>query len=328
MNLLITGGAGFIGSNFVQYWQRFHPKDRITIIDSNTYAANWKNLEGTYGAYYEIDINNQELVLALIHKNEIDTIVHFAAETHVDRSIANPKPFVEANVNGTLALLECIDPKLNIRFHHVSTDEVYGSILFGSAKEGAPYAPNNPYSATKAASDHLVRSFVKTYGLNATISHCTNNYGPNQYPEKLIPKVIHHAIVGQTIPIYGTGHQRRDWIYVWDHCRAIDLILKKGKAGQVYNISANMEHENQFVIRQICKILNHYGPSSHPDYSKLIMRGCARDGDDYRYALDSSKLRKMGWKPQVTFEHGLKLTVLWYLECLMFDKMLKKLLMV
>jgi len=303
----VTGGAGFIGSNFIHYWLKKYKKDEIINLDKMTYAANPKNLEGLPEDRHKLvvgDIADAELVNKLV--KDVDAIVNFAAESHVDNSINNSEPFIHSNIVGVHVLLEAAR-KYEKRFHQISTDEVYGSLPLNSTKkfnENTPYNPRNPYAATKAAADHLVMAYVNTYKLNATISNCSNNFGPRQHPEKLIPKAITNALQGKPIPIYGNGMQVRDWIYVEDHCSAIDLILKKGEIGEKYLISAENEQHNIDVVKSILKILNK--PNS------LIQYVADRPGHDVRYALEPKKIKELGWKPRYKFGEALENTVKWY----------------
>jgi len=303
----VTGGAGFIGSNFIHYWLKKYKKDEIINLDKMTYAANPKNLEGLPEDRHKLvvgDIADAELVNKLV--KDVDAIVNFAAESHVDNSINNSEPFIHSNIVGVHVLLEAAK-KYEKRFHQISTDEVYGSLPLNSTKkfnEHTPYNPRNPYAATKAAADHLVMAYVNTYKLNATISNCSNNFGPRQHPEKLIPKTITNALQNKPIPIYGNGMQVRDWIYVEDHCSAIDLILKKGEIGEKYLISAENERHNIDVVKSILKLLNK--PNS------LIQYVADRPGHDVRYALEPKKIKELGWKPKYKFDEALKNTVKWY----------------
>jgi len=303
----VTGGAGFIGSNFIHYWLKKYKKDEIINLDKMTYAANPKNLEGLPEDRHRLvvgDIADAELVNKLV--KDVDAIVNFAAESHVDNSINNSEPFIHSNIVGVHVLLEAAR-KYEKRFHQISTDEVYGSLPLNSAKrfnEHTPYNPRNPYAATKAAADHLVLAYVNTYKLNATISNCSNNFGPRQHSEKLIPKAITNALQGRPIPIYGNGMQVRDWIYVEDHCSAIDLILKKGEIGEKYLVSAENELHNIDVVKSILKILNK--PNS------LIQYVADRPGHDVRYALEPKKIKELGWKPRYKFDEALENTVRWY----------------
>ena len=308
MKLLVTGGAGFIGSNFIHYWFKKHPKDKIVNIDLLTYAANLANLDGVERYNYEFvkgDIANVEMVDKLV--KDVDVIVNFAAESHVDNSIKSSEPFIHSNIIGVHTLLE-VSRKHERRFHQVSTDEVYGALPLNSKKkfnEASPYLPQNPYSATKAAADHLVRAYCNTYKLNATISNCSNNFGPRQHIEKLIPKTIMNAINNKKIPVYGNGLQVRDWIYVDDHCSGIEKILKNGIAGETYLIGANQEKHNIDVIRQILRSLNKPG--------EFIEHVADRPGHDVRYAIDATKIQdKLKWKPTYNFEDALSKTIDWY----------------
>jgi len=315
MNLLVTGGAGFIGSNFILYWLKKYPQDKILNLDKLTYAGNLENLKTVENnsnyAFVKGDICNLSLVDSLIKKYNIDTIVHFAAESHVDRSIMDPAPFIKTNIEGTYVLLEAALKNKIKRFHHISTDEVFGALPLNSKEkfnEKTAYNPRSPYSASKAASDHLVRAYYVTYGLPITISNCSNNYGPYQFPEKLIPLAITNIIEGKKVPIYGDGLYVRDWLYVEDHCKALDLILHKGKVGETYFIGGLTEDINNIeVVRKILKIMGR--DESYIEYVK------DRPGHDRRYAIDWSKInRELSWKPEVDFDTGLKLTVDWYLK--------------
>jgi dTDP-glucose 4,6-dehydratase len=307
LKLLVTGGVGFIGSNFIHYWLKKYKKDEIINLDKMTYAANTKNLEGLPEDRHKLivgDIADAKLVNKIV--KDVDAIINFAAESHVDNSINNLEPFIHSNIVGVHVLLEAAR-KYEKRFHQISTDEVYGSLPLNSKKrfnERSPYNPRNPYAATKAAADHLVMAYVNTYKINATISNCSNNFGPRQHPEKLIPKTITNALQGKSIPIYGNGMQVRDWIYVEDHCSAIDLILKNGEAGEKYLVSAENERHNIDVVKSILKILNK--PNS------LIQYVPDRPGHDVRYALEPKKIKKLGWKPRYKFDEALKNTVEWY----------------
>jgi len=315
MNLLVTGGAGFIGSNFILYWLKKYPQDKILNLDKLTYAGNLENLKTVENnlnyAFVKGDICDLSLVDSLIKKYNIDTIVHFAAESHVDRSILDPAPFIKTNIEGTYVLLEAALKNKIKRFHHISTDEVFGALPLDSKEkfnEKTAYNPRSPYSASKAASDHLVRAYYVTYGLPITISNCSNNYGPYQFPEKLIPLAITNIIEGKKVPIYGDGLYVRDWLYVEDHCKALDLILHKGKVGETYFIGGLTEDiPNIEVVRKILKIMGK--DESYIEYVK------DRPGHDRRYAIDWSKInRGLSWKPEVDFDTGLKLTVDWYLK--------------
>jgi len=304
--ILVTGGLGFIGSNFVRYLVEEVGIDaaEITVVDALKYGSNENNLKDLGYTLVKGDICDYELMAELVKKT--DTIVNFAAETHVDRSISNPYAFVESNVLGTYTILEAMR-KLNpgARLVHVGTDEVYGDIEEGSFKEEDMLRPSSPYSASKAAADMFVLAYVRTYGLDALITRCTNNYGPYQFPEKLIPKAILRAKMDMKIPIYGTGKNIRDWIFVKDHCEALDLALERGDKGEIYNISAGEERTNVEVVTAILRIMN------KPDLIEFVED---RPGHDIRYSLDSSKIRSLGWKPKHSFKEGLEETVEWYLE--------------
>ncbi|HEX9503546.1 MAG TPA: dTDP-glucose 4,6-dehydratase [Patescibacteria group bacterium] len=311
MKYLVTGGAGFIGSNFIHYLFEKYPDAEIINLDKLTYSANLDSLKkfenDPHFKFVKGDIADTAVVNELVP--QVDVIVHFAAETHVDRSILGPAMFIQTNVVGTQVLLDAA-VKHKKRFHHISTDEVFGDLdLHGTDKfdEKTPYNPSSPYSASKAASDHLVRSYVRTYGLQATISNCSNNYGPYQFPEKLIPQTIIFALQGKKIPVYGKGQNIRDWIFVQDHNSAVDLILKKGKSGETYLIGAESEKTNLEVVKTILKILE--------KSEGLIEFVTDRPGHDLRYAIDSGKIqRELGWKPVTDFEKGLGETVNWYQE--------------
>ena len=313
MKLLVTGGAGFIGSNFILYWLKKYSQDKILNLDKLTYAGNLENLKSVENnpnyVFVKGDICDLSLVDSLIKKYNIDTIVHFAAETHVDRSIMDPAPFIKANIEGTYVLLEAALKNKIKRFHHISTDEVFGDLPLDSKEkfnEKTPYRPRSPYSASKAAADHLVRAYHITYKLPITISNCSNNFGPYQFPEKLIPLAITNLLEGKKVPIYGDGLYSRDWLYVEDHCRAIDLILKKGEIGHTYLIGGQTETiSNLEVIKKIIKIMG-------KDES-LINFVADRPGHDRRYAIDWSTInQKLGWSPAFDFETSLKKTVDWY----------------
>ena len=337
--MLVTGGAGFIGSNFIRYvLEKTGFPGRVVNLDKLTYAGNPENLEDirrkykSRYAFVKGDICDFRLLNGLFKKYSPETVVHFAAESHVDRSIFGPKDFIETNIHGTFALLETArsfwlsripDPRSSIsyRFHHVSTDEVYGSLgKTGKFKETTPYDPRSPYSASKASSDHLVRAYHHTYGLPVTISNCSNNYGPYHFPEKLIPLAILNALEGKPLPVYGDGLQVRDWLYVGDHCAAIWRILRKGRAGETYNVGGNCEKTNISVVKEICRALERLAPSAaNPalkgrSYEDLITFVKDRAGHDRRYAIDFGKIKRgLGWSPSVTFARGLAETVRWYL---------------
>jgi dTDP-glucose 4,6-dehydratase len=330
-NILVTGGAGFIGSNFIRYMLDAEPEVGIVNLDALTYAGNRDNLEGLPDPERHIfvhgDICDKNLVTRLFTKHDIDTVVHFAAESHVDRSIKDPGAFVRTNVTGTLTLLDAakkywIDDKAHssgdVRFHHVSTDEVYGSLGpdEDSWTENSPYAPRSPYAASKAGADHLVRSYGHTFGLPCTITNCSNNYGPYQFPEKLIPVIILNALEGSPIPVYGDGGQIRDWLYVDDHCAAIHTVLRSGKAGETYNIGGGNQMTNLEIVETVCGILDTQQPGSvnvpHRNFIKSVPD---RPGHDRRYDLNTSKIRsELGWHPAHSPKDGLSGTVQWYLN--------------
>ncbi len=331
LNWLITGGAGFIGSNFIHHILSSRNDIAIVNFDALTYAGNSNNLKKVESnpryKFIKGDICNRQQVDLALRENEITTIVHFAAETHVDRSILGPMQFVVTNVNGTATLLDAArDYWLNNpqapagakRFHHISTDEVFGSLKADEPAwtELVPYAPNSPYAASKAASDHLVRAYGHTYGLPVTISNCSNNYGPYQFLEKLIPLVIMNAINGRKIPVYGDGQQIRDWLYVEDHCEAIARILVDGTPGETYNIGGANQPANLTIVQTICHVLDELVPNSgYKPHESLITYVKDRPGHDRRYAMDSGKIkRELGWMPRYSLEDGLRKTVQWYLD--------------
>jgi dTDP-glucose 4,6-dehydratase len=309
--ILITGGMGFIGSNFIYYWKKNHPEDHLINVDLLTYAGNEDNLRSLDGqAGYQFvlgDIGHAALINQLM-KQGVDVVVHFAAESHVDRSIHNPRSFVLTNVAGTQCLLEAARQHQVKKFIHISTDEVYGSLGDeGAFTETTPLAPNSPYSASKAGSDMLVRAYYETYGFPAVITRCSNNYGPRQFPEKLIPLIITRALRNEPIPIYGDGLNIRDWLYVEDHCSAIERVIEDGVPGEVYNIGGQNERTNLEVVKSILKLLN--------KTEDLIHFVSDRPGHDRRYAIDSSKIRReLGWVPSYSFESGLKKTLDWYVQ--------------
>lgn len=321
MNILVTGGAGFIGSNFIHYMLKQHPDDNLINLDLLTYAGNIHNLDDVKNnAHYHFvkgNIVNRELVSHLVHEFQIDHIVNFAAESHVDRSILHPDIFVETNVQGTLALLDVAKREGVDKFLQVSTDEVYGTLgATGYFTEKSPLQPNSPYSASKASADMIVRSYFETYGYNVNITRCSNNYGPYQFPEKLIPLMTSNGMEGKDLPIYGNGKNIRDWLYVEDHCQAIDLVLRNGKPGEVYNVGGHNEKTNNEIVRLIVKQL---GISS--DHIKYVKD---RLGHDKRYAIDPSKIEKeLGWKPNYTFDTGIVKTIKWYQENIDWWKPLK-----
>jgi len=341
-NLLVTGGAGFIGANFVHYWLKTYPSNRIVVLDALTYAGNVKNLSTVESnpdfRFVHGDILNYDLTVNLLREEKIDTIVHFAAESHVDRSITGPDAFIETNVKGTHELLKAAktvwldeNPSMAHLFQHVSTDEVYGTLEANDPpfREDTPYAPNSPYAASKASSDFFVRSYQETYGLNTNISNCSNNYGPYQFPEKLIPLVITNILESKALPIYGDGKQIRDWLYVDDHAIGIDLIIRKGKRGEPYNIGGINEWANIDIVNLVCDLvderisnsdeLQKQYPNAPTNQGKrareLITYVTDRPGHDRRYAIDPTKSNnEIGYQPKESFETGKKKTVDWYLN--------------
>ncbi|MFM1895181.1 MAG: dTDP-glucose 4,6-dehydratase [Pseudomonadota bacterium] len=343
--LLVTGAAGFIGANFVRYWQQQRPRDLIVVLDALTYAGNKANLAPLLGLknfeFVHGNICDYELVLSLLRHHRIDTLVHFAAESHVDRSIENPNAFIETNVTGTLSLLNAArqywllggdsDAPLPHRFHHVSTDEVYGSLgpQDPPFRETTAYAPNSPYAASKAASDHLVRAWHHTFGLQVTTSNCSNNYGPLHFPEKLIPLCLLNILQGRPLPIYGDGQQIRDWLFVDDHSRGIELILEKGRVGETYNIGGNNEWANIDTVKLLCRIVDDQFLADAGLAARFPASPCAggtpaaslisfvkdRAGHDVRYAIDAGKIMgELGYRPREDFHSGLARTVRWYLD--------------
>ncbi|MFZ9738292.1 MAG: dTDP-glucose 4,6-dehydratase [Prochlorotrichaceae cyanobacterium] len=327
-SLLVTGAAGFIGSNFVHYWHDRYPQDQIVVLDALTYAGHRQSLADLEAApnfrFYHGSINDRVLVDQLCQTHQIDHLVHFAAESHVDRSILNPGAFIETNVVGTFVLLEAFyahwkahgQPE-HYRFHHVSTDEVFGSLspTDPAFSETTPYAPNSPYSASKAGSDHLVRSYHHTYGLPTLMTNCSNNYGPYQFPEKLIPLMIVNILQGKPLPVYGDGQNVRDWLYVKDHCEAIDRVLQAGKPGETYGIGGEAEVKNIDLVTQICQIMDAKVDTLPAKPARnLIEYVTDRPGHDRRYAMNITKIRReLGWSPTVTLEQGLEQTIDWYL---------------
>ena len=330
-NILLTGTAGFIGSNFVPYFLDKYPEYNLINLDLLTYAGNLENLKECEGnpqyKFIKGDICNRELVEFIFTEYDIQGVIHFAAESHVDNSIKNPGVFIETNVTGTFTLIDVAraywmnkpftykEDYENCRFHHISTDEVYGTLnetdLF---TESTPYAPNSPYSASKASSDMIVRSYQETYGLNTVITNCSNNYGPKQHDEKLIPTIIRKALAGESIPIYGDGKNIRDWLYVLDHCKGIDLVYHTGKEANVYNLGGRDERTNLQIVDAICKILDEKVPKN-VSYKELITFVEDRAGHDRRYAIDATKLEtELGWKADENFDSGIIKTVEWYLE--------------
>lgn len=349
--LLVTGGAGFIGANFAHHWVAKHSGDRVVVLDALTYAGNRLNLKDVEGhanfRFVRGDICDEALVQGLMRSEGIDTVVHFAAESHVDRSIDGPDAFIRTNIVGTHALLKAakaewldrLGGKGIFRFHHVSTDEVYGSLGAEDPPftEVTPYSPNSPYSASKAASDHLVRAYHHTFGLPTTISNCSNNYGPYQFPEKLIPLIIRNALEARPLPVYGDGQNVRDWLYVADHVHGIELVLDKGQVGEVYNIGGNNEWKNIDIVTLVCALIDEL-VSGSPVYRERFPRCPAsqgkktaeliayvkdRPGHDRRYAIDASKSRKkLNYMPQESFETGIRKTLNWYLENAVWWQML------
>ena len=330
-NILVTGGAGFIGSNFVHYLQRNAPDTNIINLDALTYAGRLENLQGLpqpeKHTFMRGDICNDELVEKLLREHAIDTIVHFAAESHVDRSLLGPKAFVETNIVGTFTMLEAarkvwIEDGIlsgeNVRFHHISTDEVYGTLTPDDPAftEKTPYDPTSPYAASKASSDHLVRAYGNSFGFPFTISNCSNNYGPYQFPEKLIPLIITNALNGKALPIYGDGMQIRDWLYVEDHCEAIWTIINKGEPGESYNIGGENQPPNIEIVKTICDIIDQSGASLPVKPCRdLITYVKDRPGHDRRYAMNIDKIkRELGWQPRHDLKAGLKKTVAWYMD--------------
>ena len=329
--VLITGGAGFIGSNFIKYFLQKNSDIKVINLDKLTYAGDISNLEDVSKnknySFIEGDICNRSLIEELFSKYHFQGVIHFAAESHVDNSIKSPGAFIDTNITGTFNLLDVsknywmVGPNQiktgfeNARFHHISTDEVYGTLgETGLFSEQTPYAPNSPYSASKAASDFIVRSYFHTYGMNVVTTNCSNNYGPKQHNEKLIPTIIRKAISGENIPIYGDGKNIRDWLYVLDHCKGIDLVYKTGKTGETYNIGGRNERDNLYIVDVICSILDEVRPEKK-SYKEQITFVKDRPGHDFRYAIDASKIEKeLGWKADENFESGIKKTIEWYLK--------------
>jgi dTDP-glucose 4,6-dehydratase len=329
VSILVTGGAGFIGSNFVLDWLA-QSDEPVINLDRLTYAGNLENLASLANdprhIFVQGDICDRALVDTILQQNQPRALIHFAAESHVDRSIHGPSAFMRTNIDGTFTLLEAARDhwrnlneagKRRFRVHHVSTDEVYGSLTSDQAPftETSLYQPNSPYSASKAASDHLVRAWHHTYGLPVTTSNCSNNYGPFQFPEKLIPLMITHALAGKPLPIYGDGQQIRDWLYVTDHCAAIRRILEDGRVGAVYNVGGWNELANLDIVAQVVALLDELRPNPVGSYARLITHVTDRPGHDRRYAIDARKIeQELGWRPMETFATGLRKTVLWYLD--------------
>jgi len=334
--LFVTGGAGFIGSNFIRYTLSHRPEWRILNLDTLTYAGNLANFndlphqDNQRHRFFQGDIRKKEDISSLLAEENYDAIIHFAAESHVDRSIIGPEVFMETNVLGTFRLLEATKAYWegkgkpdNFRFLHVSTDEVYGSLgPYGYFHENTPYDPSSPYSASKAASDHFARAYFCTYGLPVIVTNCSNNYGPYQFPEKLIPLMILNIIEGKPLPVYGDGKNIRDWLYVIDHCEALIRVLEAGFPGETYNIGGSSERRNIDIVHQLCDFLDsRLGRSGKNSNHQLIRFVSDRPGHDWRYAIDASKIRQeLGWKPRHTFEHALATTVDWYLNHLEWVK--------
>ena len=331
--ILITGGAGFIGSNFVPYFAAKYPEYNIINLDKLTYAGNLENLAECESmpnyTFVHGDICDRELIDKLFTEHDIRGVIHFAAESHVDNSIKCPDAFIKTNINGTFNLVDAarrhwMDGPSQVkagyedcRFHHISTDEVYGALgETGFFTETTPYAPNSPYSASKASSDFIVRAYHHTFGMNVTTSNCSNNYGPKQHNEKLIPHIIAAALAGKPLPIYGRGENVRDWLYVLDHCKAIDLIFHNGKSGETYNIGGHNERNNITIVNTICDILDNLRPRADGHkYAEQITFVADRAGHDFRYAIDATKLEtELGWRADETFDTGIVKTVKWYLE--------------
>ena len=331
--ILITGGAGFIGSNFVPYFCEKYPEYKIINLDKLTYAGNLENLRSCENmpnySFVQGDVCDADLIEKLFRENDVRGVIHFAAESHVDNSITGPRAFINTNIIGTFNLLDAarrhwmdapgrIKPGYaDARFHHISTAEVYGALgATGDFREDTPYAPNSPYSASKASSDFLVRAYHHTYGMNTTTSNCSNNYGPKQHDEKLIPHIISCALAGKSLPIYGRGENVRDWLYVMDHCRAIDLIFHQGRAGETYNVGGHNERNNITIVKTICLILDELRPRTDgKKYESQIEFVADRAGHDFRYAIDAGKLeQELGWRANETFDTGIVKTVKWYLD--------------
>ncbi|TRO64279.1 dTDP-glucose 4,6-dehydratase [Christiangramia sabulilitoris] len=330
--ILVTGGAGFIGSNFIAYYLTTNPGSKIINLDLMTYAGDRRNLSGVENhvgyQFIKGDIRDRKLVEEIFHEHKVNAVINFAAESHVDNSIKDPEIFIKTNVNGTFNLLD-VAYKFwmtkpfhykkefeGCRFHQISTDEVYGTLgETGLFTENTPYAPNSPYSASKAAADMLVRSYHHTYGLNTIITNCSNNYGPRQHDEKLIPTIIRKALQGEKIPIYGDGKNIRDWLFVKDHVKGVELAFKNGKAGEVYNIGGRNEKNNNYIANYICELLDRLKPKTEGSYKDQISYVEDRAGHDRRYAIDASKIEnELGWKAEENFESGIIKTVEWYLE--------------
>ena len=330
--ILVTGGAGFIGANFVPYFIENNSDYHLVNLDLLTYAGNLENVSEVENharyTFVQADICDRNFVEELFQKYQFHDVIHFAAESHVDNSISGPEAFIKTNVLGTFNLLDTAR-KLwmsapnqynirfeNSRFHHVSTDEVYGTLgETGLFEETTPYAPNSPYSASKAGSDMIVRSYFHTYGMNVVTTNCSNNYGPKQHNEKLIPTIIRKAVTGENIPIYGDGKNVRDWLYVLDHCKGIELAFKKGKAGETYNIGGRNERNNLYIVDKVCSILDEMKPKASGSYKEQITFVKDRPGHDLRYAIDATKIEtELGWKADENFETGIVKTIEWYLK--------------
>ena len=329
--ILVTGGAGFIGSNFILHYLSNNPGTNVVNLDKLTYAGELSNLKEVESnpnyTFIKGDICDRNLIESLFDKYQFDGVIHFAAESHVDNSINSPSAFIDTNITGTFNLIDVAksnwmeapfkhkDGCENNRFHHISTDEVYGTLgKTGLFTENTPYAPNSPYSASKASSDFIIRSYFHTYGMNVVTTNCSNNYGPKQHDEKLIPTIIRKAISGENIPIYGDGTNVRDWLYVLDHCKGIDLVFKTGKAGETYNIGGRNERNNLYIVDTICSILDEIKPVDK-SYKDQITFVTDRPGHDFRYAIDASKIEnELDWKADENFETGIKKTIDWYLK--------------
>ena len=331
-SILITGGAGFIGANFVPYFHDKYEDYFIINLDKLTYAGNLENLKEVEKSerykFIKGDICNRELIEFIFEEYNVESVIHFAAESHVDNSISGPEVFIQTNINGTFTILDVarnywMDKPFKYkkgyekcRFHHISTDEVYGTLgETGLFEETTPYAPNSPYSAAKASSDFLVRAYHHTYGMGVTTSNCSNNYGPKQHNEKLIPVIIRKAINGENIPIYGDGKNVRDWLYVLDHCKGIDLVFHKGKSGETYNIGGRNEKTNLQIVNNICEILDNLKPKNNGSFKEQITFVEDRAGHDKRYAIDATKIEnELEWKADENFKSGIEKTIDWYLQ--------------
>jgi len=331
-NILITGGAGFIGSNFIPYFLDKYKDYHVINLDILSYAGDLENLKEINNnpnyTFIQGDICDRKFIQKVFNEHNINGVIHFAAESHVDNSISGPEAFIDTNIKGTFNLLETarnfwMESANNYKkgfedavFHHISTDEVYGSLgETGLFREDTPYAPNSPYSAAKAASDFIVRSYFHTYGMQVVTTNCSNNYGPKQHDEKLIPTVIRKVIQGEQIPIYGDGKNVRDWLYVLDHCKGIDLVFHKGRYGETYNIGGNNERDNLYIVNTIIDIIEEIQPSKGKPYKELISFVTDRLGHDRRYAIDATKITsELGWKADENFESGIRKTIIWYLN--------------